>query len=286
MPNEWIDDPVLGACSDDAELLLRRLCSCVDAHWRFFIDPGNPAHSVRVNAFAPARRFADWHRLRLQRSLSELLAAGILTYCHRSHRHWYEVHERYRYVRGREAYAIEAEPEQMELLQEPLLMALPSPSPPGAPAERERAKRSKQAKPVNNSAKIRIRAESEKKRPDPESGPAAPVIASGEVASLPAETQEQAAGEKGSAPPAPERFARWKEAFPQDPVWAQLCAELGRAEMLQNGASWAKRWRLCRDALNTALSDWLRLTPESKRAYPNSATYLTTAFENEKRKFA
>jgi hypothetical protein len=80
------------------------------------------------------------------------------------------------------------------------------------------------------------------------------------------------------------RFARTQDAVPDDPLWLKLCKTLGNVEMTQNGALWLKRFTLCRDALATAVSDYLAMPAERRAVYP-AAAYLTTAFENEKRKF-
>ncbi len=81
------------------------------------------------------------------------------------------------------------------------------------------------------------------------------------------------------------RFARDANAVPHDLLWETLCRTLGLLEMKQNGALWLTRYKLCRDALATAVSDFNAMT-EANRAKWNAAAYITTAFENEKRRMS
>ncbi len=70
-----------------------------------------------------------------------------------------------------------------------------------------------------------------------------------------------------------------------DSLWRELCAALGRVEMTRCGALWLSRFKLCRDALSAALSDWKALRPETRKHW-TAARYLTTAFQTEKMHYA
>lgn len=76
-------------------------------------------------------------------------------------------------------------------------------------------------------------------------------------------------------------FARDSACFEDDEKWVLLVRTLGRTEMRERGALWAKRFRLCRDAMSTALSDFLALDAKRRQKW-NPAAYITTAFESEK----
>lgn len=80
------------------------------------------------------------------------------------------------------------------------------------------------------------------------------------------------------------RFAAGKETMPDDPLWLSLIKAVNPSEMMKNGLLWKKRILEERDAMTTALSDWWAMKPENRAKY-NAAAYITTAFENEKRKF-
>ncbi len=70
-----------------------------------------------------------------------------------------------------------------------------------------------------------------------------------------------------------------------DPLWQRLCNALGLVEMHRCGALWMKRFKLCRDAIAAALSDWEGLKEETRKKY-TAAEYMTKAFENEKLRYA
>lgn len=281
-PSEWITHSVLNGISDDAELLFRRLAQCTDAKWRFPFDYHNVEHSVRTAVFAPQRRFRAWNPDRIRRALGELTAAGMLTRLCQHDRHWFEIADAMRYVKGRDPLGIESPPVQAELPEMGTLFAMPPPDPFGrAQAPPPRAVPSAHSAQNGSgfprgSPENGVREEPEsKKENDPESA-----RATRDAKPPPARDsgfRSDAAGKDSG------RFARDANAVPHDPLWESLCRTLGLIEMKQNGALWITRYKLCRDALAVALSDFQGMKPENRAKY-NAAAYVTTAFESEKRR--
>jgi hypothetical protein len=269
-PSSWLTDSRLNALSDDAELLFRRLAACTDKNWRFPFDPTALEHSVRTAAFSPQRRFRAWSPDRIRRGLNELTAAGMLTRLFQGDRHWLEVAVSYRYVKGRDPFAIDDQPTQPELPEmAPGLFALPTPANPGGTKP--------PAPPSVERGGIPRRTESDQSRAN-------------ESHARPTSTPEPSSSNRAlsrgndSENRSNGKFARDDGEFPGDSAWADFC-RLMCHELVSNGALWAKRWRENRSACFEGLQDYLAKPPE-ERAAINPGAYITAAFERANKRSA